>query len=156
MKLLLLSFGKPHETYVKEGIEDFTRRIGRYYPVSWTIIPPPKNAASLTPEAYKKKEAEALQGKWDKDDYLVCLDEHGKMIGSEELSRFLAGRANESIKRVVFLVGGSYGIDASILKQAKFVWSLSPLVFPHQLARLILSEQLYRACTILNNEKYHH
>lgn len=156
MKLLLISFGKAHETYVKEGIEDFTRRIGRYYPVSWTILPPPKNAASLTPEAYKKKEAEALQGKLEKDDYLVCLDEHGKMFGSEQLAQFVATRANESVKRIVFLIGGSYGIDASLLKQARFTWSFSPLVFPHQLARLILAEQLYRACTILNNEKYHH
>lgn len=156
MKLLLLSFGKSHESYVKEGIEDFTRRIGRYYPVSWTILPLPKNAASLTPDAYKKKEAETLQGKLEKDDYLICLDEHGKMFGSEQLAQFISTRANESAKRLVFLIGGSYGIDASILKQAKFTWSLSPLVFPHQLARLILAEQLYRACTILNNEKYHH
>jgi 23S rRNA (pseudouridine1915-N3)-methyltransferase len=156
MKLLLLSFGKTHEPYVKDGIEDFTRRIGRYYPVSWVILPPPKNAASLSIDAYKKKEGETLLQKLEKDDYLVCLDERGQMLTSEKFAGFISARANESHKRIVFLIGGAYGIDEPVLQKAKFTWSLSALVFPHQLVRLILAEQLYRACSILANEKYHH
>ena len=156
MKFLLLSFGKAHEPYVKDGVEDFTRRIGRYNPVSWTILPPPKNAASLSVADYKKKEAETLLARLEKDDYLVCLDERGQMLTSEKFAGFIGARTNESIKRLVFLIGGTYGIDQQVLQKAKFTWSLSALVFPHQLVRLILAEQLYRACSILANEKYHH
>jgi 23S rRNA (pseudouridine1915-N3)-methyltransferase len=156
MKLLLLSFGKAHEQNIREGIEDFTRRIGRYYPVSWVILPPPKNAASLGEADYKKKEAETLLAKLEKDDYLVCLDERGQMLTSEKFAQLIAKRANESVKRLVFLIGGAYGVDPVVLQRAQFTWSLSALVFPHQLVRLILAEQVYRACSILANEKYHH
>ena len=91
-----------------------------------------------------------------KDDYLVALEERGKQLSSEGLAEFIQARANESTKKIIFLIGGAYGIDEQVLKRANFKWSLSQLVFPHQLVRLILSEQVYRACTILKNEKYHH
>ncbi len=65
-------------------------------------------------------------------------------------------RGNESVKRLIFLIGGAYGLDETILKKSKLLWSLSELTFPHQLVRLILAEQIYRACTIGRNEKYHH
>jgi 23S rRNA (pseudouridine1915-N3)-methyltransferase len=90
------------------------------------------------------------------DDYLVALDEHGKQFSSEGLSEFLQERASASTKNLVFLIGGAFGLDAAVLKRAQLKWSLSQLTFPHQLVRLILAEQLYRACTILKNEKYHH
>jgi 23S rRNA (pseudouridine1915-N3)-methyltransferase len=77
-------------------------------------------------------------------------------MDSVRLADFLQLRANESTRRLVFLIGGAYGIDAQVLRRANLVWSLSKLTFPHQLVRLILTEQLYRACTILRNEKYHH
>ena len=86
----------------------------------------------------------------------MVLDERGKQFSSEGLARFLQARSNESIKNVVFLVGGAFGLDDQVLARAKFIWSLSELTFPHQLVRLILAEQIYRACTILRNEKYHH
>ena len=91
-----------------------------------------------------------------RDDFLVALDERGKEMDSVQLSAFLQLRANESTRRLVFLIGGAFGIDAPVLQRANLIWSLSKLTFPHQLVRLILSEQLYRACTILRNEKYHH
>jgi 23S rRNA (pseudouridine1915-N3)-methyltransferase len=77
-------------------------------------------------------------------------------MSSEGLAGFMQARANESIKNVIFLIGGAYGIDETVLKRADYTWSLSQLTFPHQLVRLILAEQIYRACTILKNEKYHH
>lgn len=89
-------------------------------------------------------------------DYLVALDEHGKEFSSEGLSEFIQQRASASTKNLVFLIGGAFGLDEKILKTAKIHWSLSQLTFPHQLVRLILAEQIYRACTILQNEKYHH
>lgn len=156
MKLLLLSIGKTPELYVKSGIIDFTQRINKYFKVDWQIIPSPKNAAKLSEEDLKKAESELFHQIVQKDDFLVLLDENGKLISSPELAKFIQQRANDSNKRIVFLIGGAFGVDQTIIKRANFVWSLSPLVFPHMLVRLILSEQIYRACTIMRNEKYHH
>jgi 23S rRNA (pseudouridine1915-N3)-methyltransferase len=156
MKIQLWSIGKNHESYVKEGIDDFTQRISKYFPVEWNIIPTPKNAGMLSEMDLKKKEGDTILEWLKKEDYLVVLDERGHMLGSEELANFLQARANDSVKNLVFLIGGVYGVDESVLKRANLRWSLSKLVFPHQLVRLILAEQLYRACSILRNEKYHH
>ena len=156
MKIQLWSVGKEHEPYVKIGTDDFTKRISRYYPVEWKIIPPPKNAGALSQPDLKKKEAEIVLEGLSKDDYLVALDERGRQMGSEGLAQFIQTRANDSAKSLVFLIGGIYGLDEAVLKRADHRWSLSSLTLPHQLVRLLLAEQLYRACTILRNEKYHH
>lgn len=156
MKISIWTIGKAHEAYVKEGISEFTKRIKKYFPVEWTILPVPKNAGMLSEMDIKRKEAEMVLDWLKPDDYLIALDEHGKQFSSEGLAEFLQERANESNKNIVFLIGGAFGLDETILKKAKLKWSLSQLTFPHQLVRLILSEQLYRACTILKNEKYHH
>ena len=156
MKLQFWSVGKNHEPYIKPGVEDFTRRIGNYFKVSWNILPVPKNAGMLGEADLRKKEAETILQWLDKDDYLVALDERGRQWRSEELAAFLQSRANESTRQVVFLIGGAYGLDERILQRAQHRWSLSALTFPHQLVRLILAEQVYRACSILKNEKYHH
>ena len=156
MKFQLYTLGKQHESYVKEGIELFTKRISNYFPVEWTIIPMPKNAASLSETDLKKKEGEIILNMLHKDDFLVLLDERGKQLTSEQVAAFIQARANESIKNMIFLVGGAYGVSDAVNSRSNFKWSLSSLVFPHQLVRLILAEQVYRACTILRNEKYHH
>lgn len=156
MKIQIWTIGKNHEAYVKTGIEDFTKRISNYFPVSWNIIPVPKNTGMLSEADLRKSEGRLVLEWLGKDDYLVALDERGRSMGSEQLAAFIQSRANESVRQLVFLIGGAYGLDASVLEKAKFKWSLSELTFPHQLVRLILAEQLYRACTILRNEKYHH
>lgn len=156
MKLSLWSIGKANEPYVKEGIAEFTKRITRYFPVEWTIIPVPKNAGMLSEMDLKKREGETILQWLRPDDYLVALDEHGKGFTSETLANFIQQRASESTKNMVFLIGGAFGLDEQVLKRANYKWSLSGLTFPHQLVRLILAEQIYRACTILRNEKYHH
>lgn len=156
MKIQLWSIGKNHEPYVKAGVEDFTHRISKYYPVQWNIIPLPKNAGMMSEMDLKKKEGEIILGWLGKDDYLIALDERGKQMSSEGLAEFIQKRSNESIKNLIFLIGGAYGLDEAVLKKADYRWSLSQLVFPHQLVRLILAEQVYRACSILKNEKYHH
>jgi 23S rRNA (pseudouridine1915-N3)-methyltransferase len=156
MKIQFWSIGKAHEPYVKPGVEDFTRRIGHYFPVSWNIIPVPKHTGMLSEADLRAAEARIVQDWLSKDDYLVALDEKGKNMGSEQVAAFMQTRANEGVKQLVFLIGGAYGLDQAILHRAKFTWSLSALTFPHQLVRLILAEQVYRACTILRNEKYHH
>ena len=156
MKISLWTIGKANEAYVREGIEDFTKRISRYFPVEWNIIPVPKNASFLSEIDLKKKEAEIILQWLRPEDFLVVLDEKGKQLSSEGLAQFLQTRSNESVKNIVFLIGGTFGLEKQILTKAKFTWSLSQLTFPHQLVRLILVEQIYRACTILRNEKYHH
>jgi 23S rRNA (pseudouridine1915-N3)-methyltransferase len=156
MRIELWSIGKNHEPYVKSGIEDFTKRISNYFKVEWLIIPPLKNAGMLSEVELKKKEGDVILERIDKDDFLVALDERGKQFSSEGLAEFLQSRANAGSKKVVFLIGGAFGIDEAVMKRANLSWSLSKLVFPHQLVRLILAEQVYRACTILRNEKYHH
>jgi 23S rRNA (pseudouridine1915-N3)-methyltransferase len=156
MKISLWSVGKPHDAYMKEGITEFTKRISRYFPVEWTIIPVPKNAGMMSASDLKKNEGEIILQWLRPDDYLIALDEHGKEFTSEGLSQFLQQRATASTKHLVFLIGGAFGLDVEVLKKAKLKWSLSQLTFPHQLVRLILAEQVYRACTILQNEKYHH
>lgn len=156
MKINLWSVGKNNEPYVKAGIDEFTQRISKYYPVEWKIIPVPKNAGSLSETDLKKKEAELILNNLQKEDYLILLDEKGKQFSSESLAFFLQTRANESNKNLVFLIGGAFGVDETVLQRANHQWSLSQLVFPHQLVRLILTEQIYRACTINRNEKYHH
>lgn len=156
MKIVLASVGKPHEALVKAGVEEFTQRIQKYYGVEWKIIAPPKNAAALQEAALKKAEAELVLQQLQPDDFLILLDERGKNISSPELANLLQQRANESTKRIVFLIGGAFGVDNTIQQRAQFTWSLSKLVFPHMLVRLVLAEQVYRACTINRNEKYHH
>lgn len=156
MKLQFWSIGKNHEPYVKSGVEDFTKRISNYFKAEWNIIPVPKNAGMLSELDLKKKEGELIMQWLNKDDYLVLLDERGKQLSSEGLANFIQARANESSKKLIFLIGGAFGVDDSLFKRANFTWSLSELVFPHQLVRLILAEQVYRACTIIKNEKYHH
>lgn len=158
MKILLWSIGKTHEPAIKAAIDDLTKRIGRYFPVEWNLISPPKNAAALSPADTKRKEGDLLLAQLSrlKAHYLVALDERGQQWTSGDLAGFLQSRTGDSSKDLLFLIGGAYGLDGSVLDRADHRWSLSQLTFPHQLVRLLLAEQLYRACTILRNEKYHH
>ena len=156
MKIQFWSIGKNHESYIKDGVENFSKRISNYYPVEWTILPVPKNAGMLSEMDLRKKEAETIFQWLNKGDYLIALDETGKQMNSESFAKFLQARANESNRNLIFLIGGAYGLDETVLKKANYTWSLSGLTFPHQLVRLIVAEQVYRACTIIRNERYHH
>ena len=156
MKLIVKAIGKTHEPYVKEGVELFCKRLSHYFPVSWQLVPMPRHAGSLPPMALKEEESKLLLQGIQPDDYVVLLDERGKMLNSEGFAQLVQQRANAATRSLVFLIGGAYGVSVAVQQRANFSWSLSPLVFPHQLVRLILAEQVYRACTILQNEKYHH
>ena len=156
MKIECWAIGKSHETYVAEGVKDFTQRIGNYFPLEWRIFNLKKNAGSISQQKLKQEESDLIIAALKPDDWLVALDENGKSFSSRRLASFLQDRGNESVKRLIFLIGGAYGLDETVLKKSKLQWSLSELTFPHQLVRLILTEQLYRACTIGRNEKYHH
>ncbi|MGB8192339.1 MAG: 23S rRNA (pseudouridine(1915)-N(3))-methyltransferase RlmH [Chitinophagaceae bacterium] len=156
MKIQLWSIGKPHDKELKAAIEQFTQRCNNYFTVEWNIIPAPKHAGMMSEADLKKKEGEMVLQLLEKTDYLVALDEHGKQFTSEGLATFINTRANESTRNLVFLIGGAFGLHETVLKAAHVKWSLSSLTLPHQLVRLVLAEQLYRAFSILRNEKYHH
>ena len=156
MKFQFINIGKPHDETLKKVIEDFTRRINKYYTAEWLIIPSIKNAAVLPEAELKKQEGKSIISKINKDDFLLLLDETGKQLSSVELASFLEQKSNAGIRSIIFLIGGAFGVSDEIKQRANFTWSLSKLVFPHMIVRLILAEQVYRACTILRNEKYHH
>ena len=153
MKLSIFSVGKTHDSYIKEGVEQFTKRVTHYYPIEWQLITPSKLTDAIQ---IKKAEATSILKALTTTDILILLDEKGKMLSSPGLANLIQQKANQSAQRIVFLIGGAYGVDDEIKKRANFTWSLSELVFPHMLVRLILTEQVYRACSILANEKYHH
>jgi len=153
LKLTIFSVGKSHESYIKEGVEQFTKRIGHYYPIDWQLLTPSKLSDPLP---IKKAEATSILKSISSTDVLILLDEKGKMLSSPGLANLIQQKANQSAQRIVFLIGGAYGVDEEIKKRANFTWSISELVFPHMLVRLLLAEQIYRACSILANEKYHH
>ena len=153
MKISIWSVGKNHEAYIKDGVAEFTKRISHYYPIDWLIIAPSK---ATQPAAIKKEEAQNIMKPMASTDVLILLDETGKMLNSPGLAQLIQQKANQSAQRIIFLIGGAYGVSDDIKKRANHTWSLSQLVFPHMLVRLILSEQIYRACSILANEKYHH
>ncbi len=156
MRFTFCSIGKPHDEAFKKAIDDFTKRVTNYYAVEWLIIPSIKNAASLTEPELKKQEAKIILNKINKDDFLMLLDESGKQLTSPELANFIEQKANAGLRSLIFLIGGAFGVSDEVKQRANFTWSLSALVFPHMLVRLMLAEQVYRACTILRNEKYHH
>ena len=153
MKISICSVGKANESYIKEGVDQFTKRIGHYYTIDWQLITPSKLTEPLH---IKKAEAESILKSLAKTDILILLDEKGKMLSSPGLANLIQKQANQSAQRIVFLIGGAYGVDEEIKQRANFTWSISDLVFPHMLVRLMLVEQIYRACSILANEKYHH
>lgn len=156
MKFQFWSVGKENESYVNEGIQLFTKRINNYYPADWSIFNSPKNASKLSEEELKITEGTLLLSNVKKEDYLILLDERGKQLSSEKLASKIQGLANESRKNIIFIIGGAFGVSKDVMNRADMIWSLSELVFPHQIVRLMLSEQIYRACTIIRNEKYHH
>lgn len=156
MKIEFWSIGKPHDPALKTAIDMYTARLEKYAPVSWQILPVPKNAGMLSEMDLKRLEGKMITEWLDKDTILVALDEYGKEMDSEGLASLLVKRGNMSTRKLVFLIGGAFGLDESVLNRADYKWSLSKLTFPHQLVRLILAEQIYRAYTIIKNEKYHH
>ena len=157
MKIVIYYYGKPNEPYIQPGVAIFTARIKHYYSIDWVLLPPTKQVVVTTNyTAYTLAEAGILLPKLLIHDYIIALDERGTMLSSPALGQHITKAALASSKRMVYIIGGAYGIHQSVLNKCNLVWSLSALVFPHQLVRLILTEQLYRACTINNNEQYHH
>lgn len=155
MKIELWVIGRTKDNYLKEGEAEYIKRIRRYMPVDVNTIGIPAWPSSLNPLEIKAREAQLVLAKLKSDDYLIILDEKGAHVKSEELARQLQSWMNAGYKRLVFLVGGAWGLDDSLKQRSDWQLSLSKLTFTHQMVRLIFLEQIYRAFTILNNEPYH-
>lgn len=156
MKIVLLAVGKTREAYLVAGIEDYVRRIGRYLPFEFVVAPDLRNVRGLSPHDVCAREAEMVLKVLREEDYVVLLDEGGREMRSAEFAEWLNKRAGGSARRLVFVIGGPYGFSERVVERADENLSLSRLTFSHQMVRLIFAEQLYRACTILHHEPYHH
>lgn len=154
MRLKIISLGKIRQTFVREGEEEFAKRIRAWLPIECIELPVEKFAA--LPEAQlKAKEAALLLKHLRKDDYVVALDEHGRAKSSREFAHFLATHMHGGEPAIVFAVGGANGWDDAVKKRANLLLSLSPMTFTYQMSRLVLIEQIYRALTIVRNVPYH-
>jgi len=155
MKIVLALTGRTTETHVADGCSVYEKRLIRYIPYQALVLPA-HGGPSLSPSVVMQREADAQLKLMAQSDYNVLLDEGGKEFTSVEFAQFLQQRMNQGIRQLTFFVGGSYGFDQQIKKNAQFKMALSMMTFPHQLVRLIFLEQLYRGFTILRNEPYHH
>ena len=156
MKLIILSFGKTHNDAMKQLVDDYVKRISRYNDIEHVIIKEPAGHTSLPQTEQKKKESALFIKYIVGGDYCVIMDENGKNIDSIAFSNMVQQTLNKSYKRMVFIIGGPYGFDKEILARADYKLALSAMTFPHELARVVLSEQIFRAFSILNNTPYHH
>lgn len=151
MSIRIIVIGKKHEPWVVEGIERYLERLKRPFQIEWVYLP----HSSQADIAARQDESGRILSRLNTNDYAILLDEKGKIIDSPTLSRLLLAPI-ETSKQVVIIIGGAYGVDETVHQRADFVWSLSHLVFPHQLVRLILAEQIYRAQEIAGGKPYHH
>ncbi|WP_374166896.1 23S rRNA (pseudouridine(1915)-N(3))-methyltransferase RlmH [Arcticibacter sp. MXS-1] len=156
MKITLLVIGKTEDKYLKEGIEKYTKRLKHYISFSIIEVPELKNTKSLTEDQQRAKEGELIRKYISPADHLILLDEKGESYTSSQFAAFLNKKMIGSVQNLVFVVGGPYGFDTSIYRQASGKISLSKMTFSHQMVRLFFAEQIYRAFTILKGEPYHH
>ena len=155
MKTILILVGKTTDKHFVAGINDYASRISHYMPFEIITIPELKNTKSLSEQQQKTMEGELIMKQLQPSDTVVLLDEHGKEMRSMEYASWLQRTANNA-RRLVFIIGGPYGFSPSVYERANDKISLSRMTFSHQMVRLIFTEQLYRACTIIKNEPYHH
>ncbi len=155
MKTLLLLVGKTQDKHFVAGINDYAERIGHYLPFEIKVIPELRNTKSLSEQQQKTQEGELLLKQLQPSDTVVLLDEHGTEHRSVEFAAWLQKKQN-SARRLVFIIGGPYGFSEAVYKRANEMVSLSRMTFSHQMVRLVFTEQIYRACTIIKGEPYHH
>lgn len=154
MNLRVIQFGKTKEDWLKEAFAEYLKRLRPMMSLDIVELPDTSISKAGTVEKVKSAEATTCLSRISDDDFVVVLDEHGEQKSSLEFSSFLTSLSDK--RNVVFVIGGVYGLDGIVLKRANSCFSLSPLTFTHQMARLILLEQIYRALMIISNRKYHY
>jgi len=156
MKIKLLTIGKTDDKNLQTLIETYQKRLKHYINFTIEIIPDIKNVKNLSELQQKEKEGELILKKISNTDVLILLDEKGKEFRSLEFSKYLQKKMNSGIKQLVLVIGGPYGFSEAVYKKSSDKISLSKMTFSHQMIRLFVVEQIYRAFTILKNEPYHH
>lgn len=156
MQIEIWSIGKENENYIEEGIEYFFNKTKPYVSVSLQLMQLPKKLVTTDIIRTKQLEEDLILKKLQPHHYLILLDERGKQLNSVQWSQQMQICMNQGVKTLVILIGGAFGVSEPVKQKAKQIWSLSTLVFPHQLVRLIVAEQVYRSFSILNNSPYHH
>lgn len=156
MHIEVWSIGRENEGFIDEGVQLYLQKTAPWNAVSYNILQLPRKMATTDPGKTKQQEEELILKKLQPSHYLVVLDERGKLLTSPQWAQQFQQCMNQGTKTLVILIGGAFGVSDGIRKRANQCWSLSHLVFPHQLVRLIVAEQIYRAFSILNNSPYHH
>ncbi|KEF38048.1 rRNA large subunit m3Psi methyltransferase RlmH [Schinkia azotoformans MEV2011] len=158
MNISIFSVGKLKEKYLKQGIDEYLKRLGPYAKVEVIEVPDekaPENLSETEMEQVKDKEGERILAKISDDTYVIILAIQGKMLSSEELAREIDQLATYGKSKIAFVIGGSLGLSKAVEKRADYALSFSKMTFPHQLMRLVLVEQIYRAFRINRGEPYH-
>lgn len=156
MKITLLTVGKTDINWVSEGLGVYTSRLRHYLPFELKEIPELKNVSALTKEQIKIQEGKLILKNLKDSDELILLDEKGKEFRSIEFASFLEKKFQSSSRDIVFVIGGAYGFSQEVYDRSSSKIALSKMTFSHQMVRTIFVEQLYRACTIMKGESYHH
>lgn len=156
MKIELAVIGKTSIGYLKQGIDEYIKRLKHYVPFEIKYIDDIKNTKNISEDQQKRTEGTKILSLLDKSDYVVLLDEHGKEYTSMQYSSYIQMRMLSGAKKVVFVIGGPYGFSQEVYDRANDKISFSKMTFNHEMIRLIFTEQLYRAYTIINHEPYHH
>ncbi|MDR1121740.1 MAG: 23S rRNA (pseudouridine(1915)-N(3))-methyltransferase RlmH [Dysgonamonadaceae bacterium] len=156
MKVSLIVIGKTEVSYFAEAIEEYRKRLSHYIPFEIEVVPELKNTKNLNEEQLKEREGACLLKQLQAGDYLILLDDKGKEYTSLQFAAYMEKKMHIVSRRLVFAVGGAYGFSQKVYATAQEKLSLSQMTFSHQMIRLVFTEQLYRAMTILHHEPYHH
>ncbi len=156
MNIKLLAIGKTDSVPLQHLISEYEKRLEHYVKFKLETIPDIKNAKNLSQVQQMEKEGELILKKMGPTDILVLLDENGKQFSSIDFSKYLQKKMNSGIKQLVLAIGGPYGFSDAVHEKSQGKISLSKMTFSHQMVRLFVVEQVYRAFTILRNEPYHH
>lgn len=156
MKIKLICIGKTDDSYLKEGIEKYLKRLRFYSSIELILIPDVKSSKNLSQDLQRQKEGQNILKHIKNQDQLILLDENGKMFDSLGFSHFIQRKIDQGTNCLVFVIGGPYGFHQDVIQRAQEKLSLSKLTFSHQMVRLFFVEQLYRAFTIMKGEPYHH
>jgi len=158
MKITLITVGKIKEKYLKDAIAEYSKRLSKYCKLEIIEVADektPDNASSTVENIIREKEAERILKYVREDAYIITLEINGKPLSSEELAEKIDKLGVQGISHIIFIIGGSIGLDEEVLKKSDFALSFSKMTFPHQLMRVILLEQVYRSYRIINGEPYH-
>lgn len=158
MNIRLITVGKIKEKYIQDGIKEYSKRLSRYCSLDIVEIDDekaPENLSDKEMEMVKQKEGERILSKIPQNSYVISLVIEGKQLSSEELAEKIESLMVEGISDITFIIGGSLGLSDEVISRSNFKLSFSKMTFPHQLMRMILLEQIYRAWRIIKNEPYH-